>query len=214
MGIDTPQFRIERPHRMVLAAAVFALVAAFAALNRDRGTGYSAAAGGEFADWRPEPESEHTRRPVATVAPINSAAVPVLPPREWRNLRRIRLAGLYPAEVLHVIDGDTFVARIPVWLGQDVVTHVRLRGIDTPELKGRCRAETDLAREAAQAVREFLHSGTVTLRDIGTGKYAGRVIARVYVTQPGRSAEDAGAMLLAGGYARRYGGGRRSRWCG
>lgn len=207
------QIRFDRPHRMVLAAVVFAVVVAFTAFNRDSGAAYRTAAGSEFADWRPEP-GQHRPIPAEAVAPVTAAAVPALPPRDWRNLRRIRFAGPYPAEVLKVIDGDTFVARIPVWLGQDVVTHVRLRGVDTPELNGRCRSEMDLAREATQAIREFLQSGTVTLRDVGAGKYAGRVIARVYVSQPGRSAEDAGAMLLAGGYARRYSGGRRPGWCG
>ncbi|MCC2095562.1 MAG: thermonuclease family protein [Hyphomicrobiales bacterium] len=143
-----------------------------------------------------------------------SAAAPALPPRDWRDLRRIRLAGPYPAELLQVIDGDTFVARVPVWLGQDVITRVRLRGVDTPELKGRCARETAKAREAAQAAGEFLRSGPVMLTDIGTGKYAGRVIARVAVTRPdSRQTEDLGALLLAGGYARRYSGGRRGNWC-
>lgn len=130
-------------------------------------------------------------------------------------MRRMRLAGPYRAQVLHIVDGDTFVARIPVWLGQDIVTRVRLRGIDTPEMNGRCRKEVEKAGEARQVLREFLASGRVSLRDIGTGKYAGRVIARAYVRVPGEgAAQDAGAMLLAGGYARPYSGGRRRGWCG
>lgn len=156
--------------------------------------------------------------PISTKPVARSQRAEHLPeaPRErsWTNLRRARLAGPYSVQVLRVVDGDTFLARIRVWLGQDVLTHVRLRGIDTPELNGRCAAEVLMAREARQALADILASGTLTLRDIGIGKYAGRVIARVHVTSGRRNVKDeAGAMLLAAGYARRYRSGRRGRWC-
>ena len=107
------------------------------------------------------------------------------------------------------------MARITIWLGQDIVTRVRLRGIDTPELKSRCGKEARLALEAKHVLTEFLAAGKVYLRDIGAGKYAGRVIAKAYVQSGSRrKAEDSGAMLLAGGYARPYRGGRRGGWCG
>jgi endonuclease YncB( thermonuclease family) len=35
-------------------------------------------------------------------------------------------------DVLRVIDGDTFEARIRIWPGHDVTTKVRLRDIDAP----------------------------------------------------------------------------------
>jgi hypothetical protein len=35
-----------------------------------------------------------------------------------------------PAEVLRVIDGDTFEARVRVWPGFDIAIEVRRRGID------------------------------------------------------------------------------------
>src|ERR1700680_2374477 len=44
----------------------------------------------------------------------------------------------YSAEVVHVIDGDTFEARVAVWPGIEIKTKVRLRGIDAPELHARC----------------------------------------------------------------------------
>ena len=54
----------------------------------------------------------------------------------------------YPAEVLRVIDGDTFEARLRVWPGLEVVTKVRLAGIDAPELSARCAREHALAAQA------------------------------------------------------------------
>ena len=57
------------------------------------------------------------------------------------------MTGPFLALLLAVTDGDTFRARLEVWPGVEVVTAVRLRGIDTPEIKGKCPAE----KAAAQA---------------------------------------------------------------
>ena len=53
---------------------------------------------------------------------------------------RERLAGPVVGTVQRVIDGDTLVVEVPVWLGLAVTTSVRLKGIDTPELRGRLPA--------------------------------------------------------------------------
>ena len=34
--------------------------------------------------------------------------------------RRAALAGPFEAQALHVLDGDTFEARVRVWIGQDI----------------------------------------------------------------------------------------------
>jgi len=39
------------------------------------------------------------------------------------------LRGGHPAEVLRVLDGDTFEARVKIWPGMEITTRVRLRGI-------------------------------------------------------------------------------------
>ncbi|MGZ5836846.1 MAG: thermonuclease family protein [Xanthobacteraceae bacterium] len=49
--------------------------------------------------------------------------------------------GRYAVDVLRVIDGDTFEARVHVWPSFELTTRVRLRSIDAPELKARCEAE-------------------------------------------------------------------------
>ncbi len=187
-----------RAGRMVLACAfglIVALVLAIASFVQ--------------SNWRREP-AIWKAQPRAFVQHHTSAASQPY----WRDQRRMRLAGPYQAQVLEVMDGDTFAARIQVWLGQDVVTLVRLRGVDAPEIRGRCRRENDAAVEAKRVLAEFLSAGAVSLRDIGTGKYAGRVIAKAFVTgREGKLAGEAGAMLMAGGYARAYRGGRRNSWC-
>ena len=121
-----------------------------------------------------------------------------------------RLAGPVEAEVVRVVDGDTLVARARIWLGQTVETHVRLAGVDAPELRGKCAAEKARALAAREALARLVGAGPVLLADIESDKYGGRVLARI-ATGAG---DDVAAALVAGGYVRAYGGGARSGWCG
>jgi endonuclease YncB( thermonuclease family) len=114
--------------------------------------------------------------------------------------------GSYAATVVRVIDGDTFVARVPIWPGQEVTVRVRIAGIDAPELHSRCAEERAAAAAAGAALRDLVGAGAVTLVDVRPDKYFGRVDAEVRVG--GRSA---GAQLLADGHAVAYDGGRRRR---
>lgn len=52
----------------------------------------------------------------------------------------------HPVEVVRVIDGDTLEARVHLWPGLEMMTRVRLRGIDAPELKAHCPEERELPR--------------------------------------------------------------------
>lgn len=40
------------------------------------------------------------------------------------------------ANVLRVIDGDTFVAQMKIWPGLTTTEHIRVLGVDAPELTG------------------------------------------------------------------------------
>ena len=116
---------------------------------------------------------------------------------------------VYSTEVLRVIDGDTFAARVRVWPGLNVDTHVRLRDIDAAELHARCASELRRALAARAALQTMLAAGGVTIWHVGLDKYAGRVDAHVAT----RATADVSAAMLAGGFARRYDGGRRGSWC-
>jgi endonuclease YncB( thermonuclease family) len=61
----------------------------------------------------------------------------------------------YSAEVVHVIDGDTFEARVAVWPGIEIKTKVRLRGIDAPELHARCDDEWVRRKRHGRRLRRF-----------------------------------------------------------
>ena len=118
-------------------------------------------------------------------------------------------SGAYPTEVIRIIDGDTFAARVRVWPGLDVETKVRLRNIDAPELHARCAEELAKAQAARTALQTMLAAGGVTISRVGIDKYGGRVDALVAT----RDTPDVSAALLNGGLARSYDGGRRGSWC-
>jgi len=120
------------------------------------------------------------------------------------------LRGGHPAEVVQVLDGDTFEARVRIWPGMEITTRVRLRGIDAPELHARCDAEQVKALAARDALARLLAEGAVGIARVGQDKYGGRVDADVSTART----PDVAAVLLGGGYARRYSGGRRESWCG
>jgi len=125
------------------------------------------------------------------------------------NSHKFDLQTVYPAEVVRIIDGDKFQARVQVWPGLSVDTKVRLRGIDAPELHIRCADEYAKAQAARAALETMLAAGGVTISRVGIDKYGGRVDAAVAT----RDTADVSAALLNGGWARSYDGGRRGSWC-
>ena len=125
------------------------------------------------------------------------------------NSHKFDLQTVYPAEVVRVIDGDTFQARVQVWPGLSVDTKVRLRGIDAAELHARCADEYAKGQAARAALETMLAAGGVTISRVGIDKYGGRVDASVAT----RDTADVSAALLNGGWARSYDGGRRGSWC-
>ncbi len=117
--------------------------------------------------------------------------------------------GPIPARIVRVIDGDTIVVRARIWLGQDIDIQVRLDGVDAPEMKGKCENERRLAVKARDLIISMTAGGIVVLRQIHYGKYAGRVVARVY----SRDDKDFSKALLQAGLGRAYKGRHRASWC-
>ncbi len=107
-------------------------------------------------------------------------------------------------------DGDTITFNIPdtpTIIGRAVP--VRLRGIDTPELrKSKCAAEKRRARKAQQRVHALLsRAGTINLHRPARGKYF-RILADVEF-----DGRDLATLLLAEKLGVPYSGGRRQDWC-
>jgi len=147
----------------------------------------------------------------ALIAPVSGSrgdAVAAIQTREPQPASMLRSG--HPAEVVRVLDGDTFEARVRIWPGMDITTRVRLRGIDAPEMHARCDDERMKALAARDALARLLAEGSVGIARIGQDKYGGRVDADVSTART----PDVSATMLEGGFARRYSGGRRESWCG
>lgn len=119
----------------------------------------------------------------------------------------------YDAVVGHV-DGDTIAVQVHIWPPSQLVLPrvlVRLRGIDTPELRGKCDAERIAATHAAHRVATLVPLQSLILIEEPTvGTFAGRVIAEVLLPrQPGTLSD----LLLAEGWAVEMQATRTTDWC-
>lgn len=120
-----------------------------------------------------------------------------------------RLPGPVPAEPVEIVDGDTVRVIARIWLDQSIEVLVRIRGIDAAELRADCAEERDLAEAAAALLDDAVDGAPLTLTDIESDKYFGRVVADVALPD-GRSL---GPWLLESGLVRPYDGGTREDWC-
>ncbi|OFX12949.1 MAG: hypothetical protein A2516_04440 [Alphaproteobacteria bacterium RIFOXYD12_FULL_60_8] len=120
------------------------------------------------------------------------------------------IPGPIPAQVRDVVDGDTLKVIAAIWPGHSVLTLVRVDGVDTPEIKGKCPEEIALAQQAKAFVQVWAGEGRVQLENIQLDKYAGRVLARVR-NEAGERLDEG---LLSQGLARPYEGEKRAPWCG
>lgn len=101
------------------------------------------------------------------------------------------------ALALTVIDGDT------VKIGGEVI---RISGIDTPEIRGRCDAERRLALVAKRRLADLLDDATpIVIR--GKRDRYGRTLATIQI-----NGLDVGAILIAEHLARPWRG-KREPWC-
>jgi len=113
------------------------------------------------------------------------------------------------SKVISVYDGDTFrvnIDSLPPLVGKNIP--IRLEGVDTPEIQGKCQYEKDLAIKARDFVRSKLDNAKeIMLNNLKRGKYF-RIVADV--TVDGVSLEK---ELLENELAYKYSGGKKSSWC-
>jgi len=90
-----------------------------------------------------------------------------------------------------VIDGDT--------LKTQTGERIRLLAVDTPEIRGKCRAEKMLARLAKTQVQDWVSEAqTITIERQGKDRY-GRTLARVKL-----DGVDLSDALIAAGLATKW----------
>lgn len=150
-----------------------------------------------------------------------------LPRFSWVEIRLMLLAGLFlgllagqaewrwptpsaaieaPIEMpsagpVRVIDGDTFD-----YGGM----RVRIADIDTPEVRGRCAYEIELAARATRRMRGLLAAGPFELHSLGNGRDMDRYGRKLRIVT--RGGQSLGDILVAEGLARTWTG-RREPWC-
>ena len=116
-----------------------------------------------------------------------------------------------PFQVSSVYDGDTITGIARLWPNLLHRTSVRLRGIDTPELRNGCedsKALAVIARSLTDSLVKAAH--VVALSEPGLDKYGGRVVADVLV-----DGRNLSTLLIERGVAKPYSGkGSRPDWCG
>ena len=109
--------------------------------------------------------------------------------------------------VIKVYDGDTITiaSTLPYKESPLYRFHVRLNGIDTPEIKGHSNNEKELAKTSRDALHGLIMGKYVTLKKITTEKY-GRVLADVYIGDL-----NVCEWMLTNNYAVKYDGGKKER---
>ena len=110
----------------------------------------------------------------------------------------------------YAYDGDTIYVAIPGLPGEIANMSVRVRGVDTPEIRGKCESEKHLAKQARDYARNRLKSAkSVEFCEPEWGRYGGRVVASVRIDGSPLDVE-----LISNGLARAYDGKTKRRpWC-
>lgn len=112
-------------------------------------------------------------------------------------------------DILYIYDADTFFVRCPECNKNK--RGVRVMGVDSPEIKGKCQAEKLLARKAKQfAVGKIRTASIINLIPNPKRRYDryDRLLAWVQL-----DGFDLGEMLIEAGLGREYHGGKRQGWC-
>ncbi|MGF1698756.1 thermonuclease family protein [Photobacterium makurazakiensis] len=129
----------------------------------------------------------------ATAASIND--------KNFGSLKVSRVDSIY--------DGDTFrvtIDQVNPIIGERIP--IRVAGIDTPEIRGKCKKEKKLAQQAKQfTVSAIRKSQNIELHNVKRGKYF-RIIADVKL-----NGYDLGHALIEKGFAVPYDGGKKIDWC-
>jgi endonuclease YncB( thermonuclease family) len=117
---------------------------------------------------------------------------------------------LYVSQVTSIYDGDTFrvnIAGMHTLIGERI--GIRVSGVDTPEMRGQCQQEKDLARQAKQFTVSFLRNAQrIELRNVKRGKYF-RIVADVYGDDKSLT-----SALIAARLGVPYDGGSKAKdWC-
>ena len=107
-------------------------------------------------------------------------------------------------------DGDTIRIVMPGLPNSIANMLVRVAGVDTPEIRGKCSSETVQAIAARDFVNAMIYyrKQAVLFCSPAWGRYGGRVVADVWI-----DGKNLAAVLIERGLGRAYDGKARVGWC-
>lgn len=106
-------------------------------------------------------------------------------------------------------DGDTCYVLAPSLPESLQKMSIRILGIDTPEIRGDCDEEKELALEGREVANNlFRNAGKIEFRGYKWDKYGGRILTEVYI-----DGQNYAELLMMAGLARPYDGGTKTGWC-
>jgi len=118
---------------------------------------------------------------------------------------------LQRGKVIKVYDGDTITVASKCYEHSDVYRFtIRLRGVDSPEIKGKTDEERHHAIVARDALHKLIFGKTIIIKNCGKEKW-GRVLADIYIEDIGKHIHI-NQWLLDNKYAVAYNGGKKCDW--
>jgi micrococcal nuclease len=108
---------------------------------------------------------------------------------------------------LKAYDGDTIKTPIVAIKGLPTLS-IRVFGIDTPEIKGKCEEEKVLAKKARDRLNVILKD-EITVQPMQWDKYGGRFVATIY----DKNGKNIAETLISEGLGRPYFGEQKTPWC-
>ena len=99
------------------------------------------------------------------------------------NETKLFLPPIQSGEVIDVYDGDTITVATSIRINDETNMYrfaIRLKGIDTPELRSKNKVEKELALNARNALYNRIFGKMVDIKNISHDKYGGRFVADVF----------------------------------
>lgn len=118
-------------------------------------------------------------------------------------------ANAFDFPVRYVHDGDTIMITYTSFPPELQNMAIRLNGIDTPELKGKCEKEIQKAKEATAYLKKLVGNvPVISVTNLSWDKYGGRILGNVKVNDV-----DLSEQMIKAGFARPYHGEAKKSWC-
>jgi endonuclease YncB( thermonuclease family) len=113
----------------------------------------------------------------------------------------------FEAKVVDVYDGDTIKVVFPF---KDTLYkwNCRLNGVDTPELRTKCKIEKEHGYKARDSLREKILNKIIKIRCGNFDKY-GRLLIDIYCQG---ETESVNTWLITNNFAFSYDGGTKKKW--